>query len=56
MTPALEAEIFDRLSKRLLDRVLALPIAALEAGGIAPDAAEAQYLRRLFALESGASV
>ena len=54
LTPELQAELLDRLSKRLLDQVLALPIAALEEADITPDAAEAQYLRRLFALEPGA--
>jgi len=54
LPPDLQAEIFDRFSKRLLDQVLALPIAALEEADVAPDAAEAQYLRRLFALEPGA--
>ena len=56
LPPDLQAEIFDRLSKRLLDQVLALPIAALEDADVAPDAAEAQYLRRLFALEPGAPI
>jgi glutamyl-tRNA reductase len=52
----LPADLLDRLSKRLLDQVLALPIAALEEADAAPDAAEARYLRRLFALEPGAPV
>ena len=56
LPPDLQAEIFDRLSKRLLDQVLAMPIAALEDADVAPDAAEAQYLRRLFALEPGAPI
>jgi len=56
LTPELQADLFDRLSKRLLEQVLALPIAALEEADITPDAAEAQYLRRLFALEPGAPV
>jgi glutamyl-tRNA reductase len=54
LPPDLQAEIFDRFSKRLLDQVLALPIAALEEADVAPDAAEARALRRLFALEPGA--
>ncbi len=56
LLPDIQAEVFDRLSKRLLDQILALPIAALEDADVTPDAAEAQYLRRLFALEPGAPV
>lgn len=49
-----DAGVLDRLSRRLLDQVLAIPLAALEAGDLPLDAAHAEYLRRLFALESEA--
>jgi len=44
------AAVLDRLSKRLLDQVLAIPLAQLETGELPLDAAHAEYLRRLFAL------
>lgn len=47
-------DVLDRLSRRLLEQVLAIPIATLEAGDVPLDVAQAQYLRRLFALGSGA--
>lgn len=47
-------DVLDRLSRRLLDQVLAIPLATLEAGEVPIDAAQAQYLRRLFALGPGA--
>ena len=46
--------VLDRLSRRLLDQVLALPMSALETGDVPLDPAQAEYLRRLFALEPGA--
>jgi len=48
-------DLLDRFSRRLLDQLLALPLATLEAGDVPLDVAQIQYLRRLFALESGAS-
>lgn len=48
-------DLLDRFSRRLLDQLLALPLATLEAGDAPLDVAQIQYLRRLFALESGAS-
>jgi len=42
----------ERLSHRLLDQVLAIPLAQLEAGDVPIDATQAEYLRRLFALEA----
>ena len=44
------AAVLERLSKRLLDQVLAIPLAQLETGELPLDAAHAEYLRRLFAL------
>lgn len=49
-----DAGVLDRLSRRLLDQVLAIPLAALEAGDLPLDATHAEYLRRLFALETEA--
>jgi glutamyl-tRNA reductase len=46
--------VLDRLSRRLLDRLLEIPLAQLEAGDLPLDAAHAEYLRRLFALPSEA--
>jgi glutamyl-tRNA reductase len=42
----------DRLTRRLLDRVLALPVGALEAGHVTLDADQTRVLRRLFALDA----
>jgi glutamyl-tRNA reductase len=50
-----DAAVLDRLTRRLLDQVLAIPLATLEAGEVPLDATQALYLRRLFALEPGAS-
>lgn len=47
--------VLDRLSRRLLDQVLAIPLATLEAGDLPLDATHAEYLRRLFALDGGAA-
>ncbi|MCC7176936.1 MAG: glutamyl-tRNA reductase [Acidobacteria bacterium] len=52
---AADAAVLDRLTRRLLDQVLAIPLATLEAGDVPLDATQAQYLRRLFALEPGAA-
>jgi len=45
-----DTALLDRLSRRILDQVLAIPLAQLEAGDLPLDAAHAEYLRRLFAL------
>lgn len=50
---AADAAALDRLTRRLLDQVLSIPLATLEAGDVPLDATQAQYLRRLFALEPG---
>jgi glutamyl-tRNA reductase len=47
--------VLDRLSRRLLEQVLAIPLATLEAGDLPLDATHAEYLRRLFALDAGRS-
>ncbi len=47
-------DVLDRLSRRLLDQVLAIPLSTLEAGDVPLDLAQAHYLRRLFALGTGA--
>lgn len=47
---AVDAAVLDRLSRRLLDQILAIPLAQLEAGDLPLDATHAEYLRRLFAL------
>lgn len=52
---AVDVAVLDRLSRRLLEQVLALPLRTIEAGEAPLDPAQAQYLRRLFALESEAS-
>jgi len=53
-TPAADVRVLERLSRRLLEQVLAIPLASLETGDVPLDPAQAQYLRRLFALDSGA--
>lgn len=50
-----DASVLERLSRRLLDQVLAIPLATLEAGELPLDATHAEYLRRLFALEPGST-
>jgi glutamyl-tRNA reductase len=45
--------VLDRLSRRLLDQVLAIPLSTLETGELPLDPAQAHYLRRLFALDPG---
>lgn len=44
------AAVLERLSRRLLDQILAIPLAQLENGELPLDATHAEYLRRLFAL------
>ena len=51
----IDVHALDRLSRRLLDQVLAIPLATLETGALPLDAPQAQYLRRLFALGPGAA-
>ena len=53
-TGASDLHVLERLSRRLLDQVLAIPLATLEAGDLPLDPAQAHYLRRLFALGPGA--
>ena len=48
-----DSAVLERLSRRLLEQVLAIPLATLEAGELPLDATHAEYLRRLFALETG---
>jgi glutamyl-tRNA reductase len=48
--------VLERLSRRLLDQILAIPLAQLEAGELPLDATHAEYLRRLFALTDAAPV
>jgi len=50
-----DVDVLERLSRRLLEQVLALPLATLEDGSIPLDPTQAQYLRRLFALGPGAT-
>ncbi len=49
---AATSDPLERLTRRLLDQVLAIPTAPLEAGHVAIDADQARYLRRLFALDT----
>jgi glutamyl-tRNA reductase len=53
---AVDVAVLERLSRRLLDQVLAIPLAQLEAGELPLDATHAEYLRRLFALTDAAPV
>jgi hypothetical protein len=46
--------VLDRLSRRLLEQVLAIPLATMASGDAPLDPSQAQYLRRLFALGPGA--
>jgi glutamyl-tRNA reductase len=52
-TPPAEGDpvAVDQLTRRLVERMLALPIGAIESGQIALDADQARLLRRLFALD-----
>jgi glutamyl-tRNA reductase len=47
-----DAALIERVSRRLIDRILALPLAALEDGDLPLDTGHAEYLRRLFALDA----
>ena len=49
----LDGDALERISRRLLEQVLAIPLATLEDGNIPLDPTQAQYLRRLFALDHG---
>lgn len=49
-----DVAVLDRLSRRLLEQVLAIPLATMASGEAPLDASQAQYLRRLFALGPGA--
>lgn len=49
-----DTAVLERLSRRLLERVLGIPLATLEAGDLPLDATHAEYLRRLFALDAEA--
>lgn len=49
-----DVAVLDRLSRRLLEQVLAIPLATMASGDAPLDASQAQYLRRLFALGPGA--
>jgi glutamyl-tRNA reductase len=51
-----DAAMLDRLSRRLAEQVLAIPLSTLSTGAVPLDPAQAQYLRRLFALDPGNSV
>lgn len=53
-TTAVDSAILDRLSRRLLEQVLAVPLASLETGALPLDQAQADYLSRLFALDAEA--
>jgi glutamyl-tRNA reductase len=48
-----DVAVLERLSRRLLDQVLAIPLTTLETGELPLDPAQAHYLRRLFALDPG---
>jgi glutamyl-tRNA reductase len=50
-TTAVDSAILERLSRRLLEQVLAVPLASLETGALPLDEAQADYLARLFALD-----
>ena len=43
--------VMERLSRRIFDRLLAVPLDQLKSGDLAFDAPSADYLRRLFALD-----
>jgi glutamyl-tRNA reductase len=48
---AADGDALDRLTRRLVDQLLAIPVEPLDAGRVTIDADELQYLRRLFALD-----
>jgi glutamyl-tRNA reductase len=43
--------VLERFSRRMFDRMLAVPVEQLKSGGLPFDGASADYLRRLFALD-----
>jgi glutamyl-tRNA reductase len=47
-----EGGALERLTRRLIDRVIALPVGALESGHVSLDADQTRVLRRLFALDA----
>jgi glutamyl-tRNA reductase len=49
---AIDGAALDRLSRRLLDQILAIPLNQLEDPDQPIDPVQAQYLRRLFSLET----
>jgi len=49
----LDVATLDRLARRLLDRVVALPVASLEHGDVPLDPTQTGYVRRLFGLHDG---
>jgi len=49
----LDVPTLDRLARRLLDRLVALPVASLEQGHVPLDPVQTQYVRRLFGLHDG---
>jgi glutamyl-tRNA reductase len=49
---AVDGAALDRLSRRLLDQILAIPLTQLEDPALPIDPAQAEYLRRLFSLEA----
>ncbi len=49
---AIDGAALDRLSRRLLDQILAIPLTQLEDSDLPLDPAHAEYLRRLFSLEA----
>ncbi len=53
--PVVDLAVFERLSRRLLEQVLAVPLATLETGALPLDDAQADYLCRLFALDREAA-
>lgn len=52
---SVDAALLERLSRRLLEQVLAVPLATLETGALPLDEAQADYLCRLFALDREAA-
>jgi glutamyl-tRNA reductase len=45
-----DTAVLDRLSRRLLDQILSIPLVQLEAGDLPLDVTHAEYLSRLFAI------
>ena len=48
-------QVLDRFSRRMFERLLAVPLDQLKSGGLPFDGPSADYLRRLFALDEGES-